>query len=74
MQRLDGKRRASRQVPADDDFIGIKLADSNFAALVHLERARHKRECPERSAAENDEAIFSTILDLMDDPAWEGVQ
>jgi hypothetical protein len=29
---------------------------------------------PRQAPAENDDAIFSAILDLMSDPAWEGVQ
>jgi hypothetical protein len=72
-ERLFGARRASRQVPADIGT-GIRLADCNFAALVHLERVRHKRKCPGRSDAEIDRVIFSAILDLMGDPTWEGVR
>jgi hypothetical protein len=59
-----------RQAP----FTRVRLTDHNYSSAVHLQRARLKWEHPDRSAAENDEAIFSAILDLMDDPAWEGVQ
>jgi hypothetical protein len=69
IKRLDGKRHASRQVPA-----GIRLADIDFAAGVHSERTRLKREHPDRSDAEISQVVFSAILDLMGDPTWEGVQ
>jgi hypothetical protein len=52
----------------------IRLTDHNYSSAVHLQRARLRWERPDRSAAENDDAIFSAILDLMSDPAWEGVQ
>jgi hypothetical protein len=52
----------------------IRITDFNYASAVRLERARLKRECPERSDAEIDRTIFSAILGLLGDPAWEGVQ
>jgi hypothetical protein len=52
----------------------IRLTDHNYSSAVHLQRARLRWERPDRSAAENDDAIFSAILDLMSDPVWEGVQ
>jgi hypothetical protein len=72
IKRLDGRRHASRQVPVG--FTRIRLTDHNYSSAVHLQRARLRRERPDRSAAENDDAIFSAILDLVVDPAWEGVQ
>jgi hypothetical protein len=76
MQRLDGKRRASRQVPADldlnFDFVGI--AGTDIVIPVCLWRDQFKREHPERSDAEIDRTIFLAILDLMGDPNWEGAQ
>jgi hypothetical protein len=59
-----GKCRASRQV----------LTDINCAVVARLARAQLRQECPEQSDAEIDETIFSAILDLMGDPAWESVQ
>jgi hypothetical protein len=59
-----GKSRASRQV----------LADIDCAVVARLARAQLRQERLEKSDAEIDEAIFSAILDLMGDPAWESVQ
>jgi hypothetical protein len=70
--RLDSKLRVSRQAPVG--CTAIHLSDHNYSSVVCLEHARLKREYPERSAAEINEVIFSAILDLMSDPAWEGVQ
>jgi hypothetical protein len=71
IERLDGPPRAARQV-----LVGtrIRLTDHNYSSAVSLQRARLRWERPDRSAAENDEAIFAAILDLMGDPVWEGVQ
>jgi hypothetical protein len=60
--------------PQARDFTRIRLTDHNYSSVVGLQRARLKREHPDRSAAKNDEEIFAAILDLMGDPAWEGVQ
>jgi hypothetical protein len=56
------------------DFTRIRTTGFDCSIGVHLERARLRRECPERSDAEIDQTIFSAILDLMGDPKWEGVQ
>jgi hypothetical protein len=72
MQRLDGKRRASRQVPSG--FAGIRLVDIDFATEVRLARAQAKRKHPDRSDAEIDRAVFLAILEALNDPAWESVQ
>jgi hypothetical protein len=70
IERLDGTCRVLRQAP----FTRIRLTDHNYASAIGLQRARLKQERPGRSAVENDDVIFSAILDLMGDPAWEGVQ
>jgi hypothetical protein len=70
MQSNSAPRDAAQDLPV----IGIRLADCNFTAVVHVERARLRRECPRRSDAEIDQTIFSAILGLLGDPAWEGVQ
>jgi hypothetical protein len=56
--------------------IGVRICITgyNYSSAVYLQRARLRWEHCDRSAAENDEAIFLAILDLMVDPAWEGVQ
>jgi hypothetical protein len=60
----------------NDHAVGgrIRLTDHNYSSVVHLQRTRLRWERPDQSAAENDETIFLAILDLMADPAWEGVQ
>jgi hypothetical protein len=61
------------QVPIDIGT-GIRLANIDFSIVARLARAQLRQECPEQSDAEINETIFSAILDLMGDPAWEGVQ
>lgn len=62
------------RAPQVCDFTRIRLTDHNYSSVVRLEHARLKRERPDWTDAEISEAIFSAILTLMDDPAWEGVQ